>query len=146
MLSLLQVPNASAAALPAISISPTQGPPGTVISVTGSGWRAGEEIRVDLATSGRSTNVTASQQGNWSVALKLPSSEAAGNFPGGREWIHARGPSPAESATASFRVTSTTAPSTPQPGETPPVRNCFEVTVNNTTQRLGMCLLGAGRA
>ncbi|GAA1886273.1 hypothetical protein GCM10009753_13450 [Streptantibioticus ferralitis] len=144
---LLYTPTAHAAAAQAMmSISPTQGPPGTVISITGSGWQPGEGIRVDLASSGRSTTVTASPRGNWTAALELAGSGVAGNFPGGRERVQAQGLSAGESAEAIFRVTNTSVPSAPQPGETAPLRNCFEVTVNNTTQRLSMCLLGAGSA
>jgi hypothetical protein len=144
---LLYMPTAHAAAAQAmISISPAQGPPGTVISIIGSGWGPGEQIRVALASSGRATNVTASRQGTWTAALKLAGSEVAGSFPGGRERVQAQGLSAGESAEAIFRVTNTSVPGTPQSGGTAPLRNCFEVTVNNTTQRLSMCLLGAGSA
>ncbi len=61
------------AATPAITISPTSGLPGTVVTVTGSGFSANETgIRITFDGSPVTSGISANSLGNWSGTFTVP--------------------------------------------------------------------------
>jgi hypothetical protein len=83
------------AAPASISVSPTRGPAGTTIRVTGAGWAPEHRIAVDYQ-GGDSTSATADASGRFTATV-----QASGLL--GRRTVTAR--SGHRSATASFDVT-----------------------------------------
>jgi hypothetical protein len=65
---------------PTITLHPTSGPPGTVVTVTGSGWTPNRLIDIRFGTSGPSTvTLTTASDGTFSTTVTIPSNAALGS-------------------------------------------------------------------
>jgi hypothetical protein len=73
---------AHAQGVPSISDNPTSGPPGTVVTVTGSGWSPGGTVDVRLFSfSGpTSAHATVASDGTFSTTVTVPSNTPLGPF------------------------------------------------------------------
>ena len=97
--------NATFTVGPAITLSPTTGPAGTVVTVTGRGYDAGIEavtITVHAASAPLNTTITKTANGNFTGQFIVPTHDPVQNAP-------VVATSGGESASASFNVTGTTA-------------------------------------
>jgi outer membrane protein assembly factor BamB len=84
---------------PAVSVSPVSGPPGTQVAVTGSGFRADEEVDLYVGTADQ-VLVASNGAGNISYAgLVIPASAQPGDA-----WVSAVGRSSGDAAQVSFLV------------------------------------------
>jgi LysM repeat protein len=103
---------------PTLSLTPTSGPAGTVVTVTGAGWFPNGSVKVGVGPSGTEpanlVDVATTGSGTLSVQLTIPTGEADP----GEVW-QARGYVPGTNATAAsnnFTVTPTSDPPPPTGG------------------------------
>jgi hypothetical protein len=83
-----------------VSLSPTSGPAGSNVTLTGSGYNANETVNISV-DGGMVTSVTSDGNGNFSTVITLSSSLSTGGHT-----ITATGASSGHSASATFTVTS----------------------------------------
>ena len=94
-----------------IAVSPTSGPIGTKVTVTGAGWTAGEAI--DISFFSATAHATAANNGTFTTSFTVPSDATLGTTQ-----VDAINASGDETAQAPFTVTSA-----PTPTRTPNVPN-----------------------
>jgi len=109
-----QVATSNFTVLPSVKISPEQGPVGTVVNFTGTGFAASQDIRVSLL--GTTSTGKANTVGSWTLNYTIPTTAGGSytfdvEFKEGEVWYHLAG--------TSFRVTpKITAPSSGTVGQT----------------------------
>lgn len=78
-LPVLMAPQAVFAQSSTVSINPTQGPPSTNVTGTGSNWTAGDQMQVSWADDGSIlANTTVQSDGTFTVGFTIPSSAGLG--------------------------------------------------------------------
>jgi len=79
-LLLVDVPSASAAPKPSVALSPTSGPPGTQVTVTGQNWPAGHTISISFPDRGfwGPGSTTSNSDGSFTFSFAWPSPSAPG--------------------------------------------------------------------
>jgi streptogramin lyase len=93
--------NLSSPPLPSITVNPTQGSPGTEITVTGSNWTSGDVVDISLSTSASVlTKATVASDGTFNVSFNVP-----GNATLGPQFVNAKDETTGQTAQASFTVT-----------------------------------------
>ncbi len=83
-----------------ITVKPTQGPPGTVVTVTGSGWTPGNVVDISLSSSVTIlTKATVAGDGTFTTSFAVPENAATG-----QQFVDAKDETTGETAQASFTV------------------------------------------
>jgi|GEM_PF-1529376 LysM repeat protein len=105
---------------PQVQITPTSGPAGTMVTVSGSGWPANTNLDVALGQQGSSSStttlVTTDSSGAFSVQIAIPATAPAGSIWNFYVTTQASG---GPQASAAFTVESPTSTPTPTPTPTP---------------------------
>ncbi len=93
--------NLSSTAPPCMSVSPTQGPPGTTVTVTASGWKSGDVVDISLSTSvSVLTKATVAGDGTFTTSFTVPVNAVTGS-----QFVNAKDETTGQTAQASFTVT-----------------------------------------
>jgi streptogramin lyase len=94
--------NLSSTTPPSITANPTQGSPGTAITVTGSSWASGDVVDISLSPSvSVLTKATVAGDGTFSTSFTVPANAATGS-----QFVNARDETTGQTAQAPFTIPS----------------------------------------
>jgi len=99
-----------------ITVSPTSGSPGTVVTVTGAGWTSGDTVNISISPAELTTlaSATVAGDGTFTVSFTIPANEPQGN-----QFVDAINTAGDQTAQAPFTVTPPTPTPTPSPSPSP---------------------------